>query len=55
VELSPPPGKPSILFDDAFLERRMREHREWQEREVEVQALEIIEEIAACLERPRMA
>jgi hypothetical protein len=33
----------------------MREHREWQERERDIKALEIIEEIAACLERPRMA
>jgi hypothetical protein len=55
--MQPPPNnrRSSILFDTEFLERRMREHREWQEREVEVQALEIIEEIAACLERPRMA
>ena len=33
----------------------MREHRAWQEREQEIRALEIVEEIAACLERPRMA
>jgi hypothetical protein len=49
--MQPPPTK----FDESFLERRMREHREWQERERDIKALEIIEEIAACLERPRMA
>jgi hypothetical protein len=33
----------------------MREHRELQQREQERLSLEIIEEIAACLERPHLA
>jgi len=32
----------------------MREFREWREREEERMALEIIEEVAACLERPTL-
>jgi len=45
---------PPAKFDADFIERRMREHRQWQESEQQRMALELIEEIAACLERPRM-
>lgn len=33
----------------------MREHRDWQEKEAERLTLELVQEIAACLERPRIA
>jgi len=33
----------------------MREHQEWVEREEQRLAFEIVEEIAACLEVPKMA
>lgn len=37
-------------FDAAYLERRMREHREWQEQMAAEGAAEIITEVAVALE-----
>jgi hypothetical protein len=42
---SSPPSPPK--FDAAFLDRRMREHREWQEQLAREAAAEIIAEVAA--------
>lgn len=38
-------------FDAAFIERRMREHREWQDRVAAEDASEIIVEVARGLQR----
>jgi hypothetical protein len=45
VEPSPP------KFDVAFLDRRMREHREWQEQLATEAAAEIISEVASAIEQ----
>lgn len=39
-----------IRFDHDFIERRLREHREWQEQEAARCATEIISEVATALE-----
>jgi hypothetical protein len=41
--MTPPPERPK--FDAEFIERRMREHKEWQERVTEALAQEFIDEI----------
>jgi hypothetical protein len=40
----------SVKFDAAFLERRMREHRQWQNRIAEETTREILFEVAVALE-----
>ena len=45
---SPPSASPQ-KFDAAFIERRLKEHREWQEREQARWTEEIIQEVLhAC-------
>jgi len=39
------PSKVPARFDQAFIERRMREHREWQERETVRLCEEVLDEI----------
>ena len=44
--------KPAAKFDSAFLEQRMREHREWAEREQARLASDIFVEIVVpCVDR----
>jgi hypothetical protein len=38
-------SSPSPKFDDAFLDRRMREHREWQEWATAVLEAEVFKEV----------
>ena len=45
---------PPVRFDSEFIERRMREFREWCKRREDQEALEILQEVAACLEVPRL-
>ena len=40
--------EPPPKFTAEFVERRMREHKEFQERMAEALALEIIEELEGC-------
>lgn len=37
-----------MKFDAAFLERRMREHRQWQQRTAEETTRDILREVAAA-------
>jgi len=39
-----------VRFDAAFLERRMREHKQWQEEQAAADAAEIISEVAVALD-----
>ena len=34
-----------VRFDSAFIERRMQEHRLWQEKEIQAACLEVVEEV----------
>ena len=42
--------RPPVKFDAAFLERRLAEHRAWQEQQMAEDAAEIISEVAAALD-----
>lgn len=39
------PTSTTTKFDDAFIERRMRVHRQWQEDQVAADAAEIVSEV----------
>lgn len=43
-------SSPAVKFDSAFLDRRMREHHQWQHRVAEETARELFSEIADALE-----
>jgi hypothetical protein len=49
VQLGFVPSQP-VKFDSHFLERRMREHRQWQHRVAEQTTREILAEIAGALD-----
>lgn len=49
VQLGFVPLRP-VKFDAAFLERKMREHRQWQHRIAEETTREILAEVAVALE-----
>jgi ribosomal protein S3 len=52
---NPPESKsensnPPVTFNLAFIERRLREHRQWQEREMHAACLEVFEEVELAQE-----
>lgn len=49
VQLGLVPSQP-VKFDAEFLDRRMREHRQWQHRIAEETTREILAEVAGALE-----
>jgi hypothetical protein len=53
---NPPAAKsensnPSVTFNSAFVERRMREHQIWQEAELQAACLEVVEEVELAHQR----
>jgi hypothetical protein len=43
-------ANPLVTFNLAFIERRLREHRQWQEREMHSACLEVFEEVELAQE-----
>jgi hypothetical protein len=41
--------RPAVKFDAAFIERRMREHKAWQEEQAAESAAEIVDEVVVAL------
>lgn len=39
-----------VRFDAAFIERRLREHHAWQEREMRMACLDVVEEVELAIQ-----